>query len=904
MDTRDSSPAFVIDDSETKSASEPQSEDEDKKEGITLQSGGGLRAWSSRSNLPSALLKTKEWNPDEEPLISTDRDSPVEHRNMVNKVETPNRQPTSNSLKPLLESSSSSSVAIITTCSGSLLRAACASATQDSMNLNDIPFMDDAIEKKDCTLKEIALPVETKANQSLKNDVVNFNERQAYVTHIKSESKNQFSKPFTSKIDKTNNLNKNDATDSKTSSSTASSDVLVTDHDSGVGNDVESQESIPDTHEEASIHNNCTLKVSESIPDGKSKSLVSVDAPSVRRNNGWIALVGTERLPKASQASVQKQAFDVNITSIATSQLILNGKKSAQKPHFILPSTIDCTTVTYSHDYNKAKTRSRNLGSAPLSSSSNLVAYNIKKFENYSHSSIKEPTSSTNSRNQKPKEKQFLNSKSNFVTNAKNAIFTTTVCTTKPVAVATILPSTNRVFDSQPQPMRPSIDSESAKFSKKNAKNILSSRKPCTSAEVNTTPPTVQQVEKISFPAKDDGSVGGSFPTRRVSAHAKKSKFDEALAVTKHKHFRDILDRMAQEHSSNSISDQNQKLCEVSTSTLASLPRITSPVPQQHSFLFEQTSVEKTNRNEETKTSIQNRFRQRPSGLEKAYFHTQDSKKTTPSLKVSRDRPSSAIQSDARNSAIRASVRSSHKVTPPAINQEKSLEERLGQLFFDGKKDFAPCTSQHEEDFRNKISSTDTSVCQTRKSEKPLPYDWKQQLLLYLERKKLSSGSKSISQSLQSQSKTVPSHPRDAKRNQQLKNKISSIKASENLMATTKNVQKQHPITSSKSQPSDYFVRPSFAHSKLSSRRSSARHQRTRTPGPEVTSSKVQQPEVAVRPRSAMDLPTKFFTDFDTYSNKTLNKEITKKVNIIYFKQSTFSMESFPFLKRSLFYAF
>ena len=873
----------------------------------------GLRTWSSRSNLPSALTEqTTPWNPDEDIADAKTAGEPTGTENLTaNKI----------SLDLHKEKYDASNVEI------KLIGNSTFQSMDKNASFRRALAIDDDVtssseEVKSCSMSTTA--EEKKHDELSSSNKIPFIDKDKKTFSNNSDHKNEVAKKLTSpgrnsrpvletvanvsdslhssangclqiplkKTFKTTDdicLSNDYVIEAKASSMTSSEGAPGTDHDSGVGNDVESQESVMDVQEEPVTH----------VNDGRSKPKASLnevcvsrpynEGASVKRNKGgWIALVRSENISEVSDdpsLRIQTQ----NPTSVASN---FNANKLNSTPTRYVPaSTSDTTKVTYSHEYHKSRLQNRN------GSKINRVAEGIKKFENFSEI----PTDTTF----KSKSIDVANSPIITNSNRQPRHNTTNASTKKPMAVATILSTTVRPLPENEckSTLTPIVQKENyyvnhdpTKYHDDSIDTFIAPMNTHlfdNSASTHTAKPEKFGEHNSAVDYVEDNSLN-----RRISAHLRKSKFDEALAATKHKHFRDKLEKMMEQQQKDTDPDSKRRMSRGSTSSLASMPRITSPVPHhRRSNAFEKMTAEASH-NEKATTcpsrndSIHSRLKEK---LQPPTFPDAPCKPIAKSNKpTSRDRPGSARQIGRRGTAQRSSLRSRPTNENNPDKSKTSLEEQLGQLLLEGnERRFDPVLTDdiHQGLTRKKL----TNIQQLQPTGRTIrPSDWKEQLLQYLERKKMETGRISGTVSLGRSYNPEPQKTFSSQAHSYVHNSDRRSKPHHNFppsrVDVTSGLQYRHATSVpeineqtnthkqenfSKTQPA--FTRASSVHSTRPhpGRRSSGRYQRTRTPGPEMTS-ELKQSDVVVRPRSAMDMPSAKFDQVEPTMSRSRDSRHTQ----------------------------
>ena len=880
--------------------------------------GSGLMSWSSRSNLPSALTeRTEEWNPDEdlsENIVPKTFSSLEKHENeslgKVNgKIFQLQSQP-----KVSRDDASSPSKSKetkpgkrdpvpeidgrnISNCHNHNTNAVIHQSQKSFLNTPDIPFLDTHEQEQTASIRNSKFPEV--------HDTIATKEDARFRDSIESKKSQENASNEVVKHADDVTLSVDDViVEEKPLSVSPSEGAPVTDHDSGVGNDVESQESVTDVLEDSINHINERNSVPKVAREVSSSTGFKKREASVRRNEqGWIALVRTDNFSeKKPPVSLQiPNASDKSSSSFSlNARLITKEKVNVAPSRYVPASTLDSTKVTYSHEYHKARFLDHNRAGGK-----NRVADGIKKFENYIES---KPISTKNIQPRIAAVSQPLA----LSKPAQTKPVFTAANSNKPMAIATILANT----------VRPQSE-ESVRKSEVPSKHIPTSvQDVVTSLETYTKTwdskelsipvhrVTEEDAQQLQVPSSENAE--DSFSGRRVSGHARKSKFDEALAATKHKHFRDKLEKMIQQQHKDvgSLSTLTRKNSRGSTSSLASMPRITSPVPHHHSNTpLEQMTADNTAHHNEKisrsskSASIHIRLKEKLQAPAAPNSNMQFSA-TSRSTSISRDRPGSERQINRRLTAQRSSLRSkTNAETKPSEEEKpkKSLEEQLGQLLLADKDQHfdshIPTDSRYQQ--KQNISSSDPK--RLSNSGKIRPADWKYQLLEYLERKKLEAGkiigTESLGRNFSSESQTKsPTHSRipnssyleqhkKARSNFVADDARSGLQYRHATSVPEINTQQEEKISKhdlmTKAQSSSHFTRSaSSGHSRSSGRRSSGRYQRTRTPGPEMSQSK--QTDVAVRPRSAMEITTQHFEQVDPTMTKS-SKHPSHPQQVIFF---------------------
>ena len=393
--------------------------------------------------------------------------------------------------------------------------------------------------------------------------------------------------------------------------------------------------------------------------------------------------------------------------------------------------------------------------------------------------------------------------------------------------------------------------------------------------------------------------------------HVRKSKFDEALAATKHKHFREKLEKaMQQQHNQSSLTDSVRRLSRGSTSSIAGIPRITSPVPQHHSFSLESMTADHT-------SSVRNEQESLPSTSSTLHLKLKEKLQTSTSsssdiahLKSERSSSSSILPKKSPMLHRRSSKDNGDtKVTPKV-----SLEEQLGELCLDGSAyspphdkrgfiNYMPDEFYQSTSTRNykRSTSKDPPTSSVESGRKPIrPDDWKDQLLEYLDRKKGGSETTQnkvngkfmrthenfpVSPNHQFRNRpvnTCTSHERPISKPEDLSREKASQHLFKSHVTSPENafskVEQKQTVTSSSNVLSNNLAYSKVPQHKQPGRRVPGKYQRTRTPGPELMSSEPKV-HVAVRPKSAMDRPIASHENYDSVFQQPLHGE--KKVSLI-----------------------
>ena len=509
----------------------------------------------------------------------------------------------------------------------------------------------------------------------------------------------------------------------------------------------------------------------------------------------------------------------------------------------------------------------------------NKVSLNIKKFEKQAQ---KVPLSTNGSlgfshTTQVPKQQQVFASPKR----------SDSIPTSKPMAVATILSQDRsqsktevRSNDDVIKPYSPPSD--------KNGNDVLKSLDLYTKTSLiekqnfsspTSTPRQKQTDEDSKLKLQQESVTPQSKPV-----HVRKSKFDEALAATKHKHFREKLEKaMQQQQHQTSLTNSIKRLSRGSTSSIASIPRITSPVP--HSFSFDSMTADQSADTKSPQTtstsSLHLKLKER---LHSSVNQTANAKLDLPTV-VNKSR-----RKEHRNpSTHRASQ--SQKVSQSA--PKLSLEEQLGQLCLDGstnspphsKQGFVPylpdeyCQSTSTRNIKKTSSKEKSTVPTSENQRRPSrPEDWRHQLLEYLERKKSTNeipSEKSASLGNFSR-RDVSFHnqntPEQEPTRQFSKNVDRSVAKTNEISHATYVSSSNHLQTSkfgfeptSTMSSGSISYSSALPHSKQPGRRAPGKYQRTRTPGPEMNASN-SKVDLAIRPKSAMDRPIPSSDPFDPHS--------------------------------------
>ena len=540
----------------------------------------------------------------------------------------------------------------------------------------------------------------------------------------------------------------------------------------------------------------------------------------------------------------------------------------------------------------------------------NKVAANIKKFEK----SIEKETSGPIRSNSSRKNSNLFKNWNTSTTNSKptttiHSSFDSISTTTKPMAIATIVNTTaNHVANNAAGCSRV----ENVRITEEmNYNNVLKSLDLYTKAKESHK----RRESGCTELSLDDSNVkNGAMSDEKPPISARKSKFDEALAATKHKHFREKLEKVMQQQRQTSVSDSLRRLSRGSASSIASIPRITSPVPQHRGTTLERMTAENT---ADVHTEQFPRSNSAVLTLQvKDRLHSRPDNNHLTSGTVTHSSTIGRRSSESKQQLwIRDGDKSHHDVSDRNnLTLKMSLEEQLGKLCIDGasaqqlQKGFAPYlpdefsrSTSTRSSKRSSTSPKDASQSSSSSSSTPRrpsrPSDWRNQLLEYLDRKK--------SQTELSQEKIAPRKDSTALRaklyrtdlpnsplTQSLADEIpgsignpatSPPNSSHYLSDKSHSSIKTRRVPENGSQNSSLTAaemlrdntRSStlFFSSKLPGRRAPGKYQRTRTPGPEMISSEPKVTDLAIRPKSAMDRPFASTEFFDFYSEVPVTKK-------------------------------
>ncbi|CAK8675867.1 unnamed protein product [Clavelina lepadiformis] len=716
----------------------------------------------------------------------------------------------------------------------------------------------------------------------------------------------------------------------KPSSVTSGESLPATDHDSGVGNDVESQESIPDVQEE-----NNDLDIVIPSPVVQSNSTASsmknnfeptsnryVGSSALRKDErGWIGLVRINDTTEPNKVSLSNENHYASPKALHHANSTLHRSASSQpnledmrvsQTRYAPSVPVDSTTVTYSHDYNNSRIGKDKQKSLRDNSNNNRVSDNIKKFEKFSDSAYAVPPPKSVSSDNRMSDKNFKNVSFDFqpkpAINAKPKPPTRA----KPTAVVTILPNTKSLKTPSTAPLARPEAVEKAD----NVTDVFTINR-----SVRTAP---KQSPKNSDWQTQNGSPEAQ-PVRRVSGHQRKSKFEEALAATKHKHFRDKLEEKMMQQRNPPLSSSCRS-SRFGTSDIAHIPRITSPVPRALSPHANSTPLEhltadsnwspemsrpEGRRDSDSRkpklNSLHSRLKEKLGPANSSYSNEQTTNPPPRKSQAPAARPLGR-----RGSTQRSSMRSLSGNDVEEKNggnneadAKKSLEEQLGQLLLDGSlpsprqqedrgfkpyvlEDQRPRHQSHSEvvndsQFPPPISRKSATLNQNN-HKAPMPADWKHQLLRHIERKKHEKDEITAVQS-------VGRRPSDQDPRARAKSPFTNERYSNQELGLPRNSQTRRsfarnegegsqPMTRSSTVPEvgsslkrnsvaageqkpNNFVRGAPSQSKMPGRRSSGRFLRTRTPGPEMISSEPKRVDLAIRPKSAMDMPSTMPASFD-----------------------------------------
>nr|XP_009858785.2 uncharacterized protein LOC100178027 isoform X1 [Ciona intestinalis] len=646
-------------------------------------------------------------------------------------------------------------------------------------------------------------------------------------------------------------------------SSSVTSGETTTDHDSGVGNDVESQESIPDVQDDhLDFGNNLQTSKTTRAESTTVKTIKLAESTAVRRNNrGWLALVRTDN--------------PTNTTAPAEHDFSAKSPRELPEPVSIQPffpphtkPLVAPTTVTYSNEYNARQN----------DDSKNKVSDNIKKFEKFFESGFPVPARPVPP---EPAPKNNRQIKSGSLSSLSQPSSITTVHVVPSVPDHNLSPQSSR-HDSE-FPLSPS---------------------------------------KERSPKPREEPLVASPKTRRSSGQ-RKSKFEEALAATKHKHFRDRLEKMMQDRSPTL--SYTKRASQSSVTSLASIPRITSPVPRALSPHGKQTPFEhltaedtfapETNQQEQQGTnrtsrsgSIHARLKEKlvvPTPVSAGRQvdpvpqrpHSSAGSNHSRSQNANTSRPNLGRRGSTQRSSVRSQsiTDTEEKAEASETDGKKSLEEQLGQLIIGVSTASPPPRDEHgfvpyrstgsaqqqlsmtKEQARDLQGNLNFPVATTQGYRKPpMPVDWRHQLLRHIERKRLEKNELCAIHSLPVRGSIENQFPGPAGLKDREMTRNSEVRRSFAREAPRVNQRKPEPqqiISRSTTAPEigqrtdrkmrrdsslqeNVFVRSvaNTQQSKQPGRRSSGRFLRTRTPGPEMAGS-MKQNDVAIRPKSAMDIP-------------------------------------------------
>ena len=526
----------------------------------------------------------------------------------------------------------------------------------------------------------------------------------------------------------------------------------------------------------------------------------------------------------------------------------------------------------------------------------NRVSLNIKKFEKQSeNASVSAKNNSVFQHNAPmPQPEQTFH------------VAKTSDLKSKPIAVATILP----YEASEPSKPDASVKDENidpCSPSDKNVSEVLKSFDLYTKGDVVEKPVTVQsddplrdQVFNENF--KESPQSGNASPLVK-SVHVRKSKFDEALAATKHKNFREKLEKaMQQQHNHSSFANSVKRLSRGSTSSIASIPRITSPVPQHHDFSFDSMTADHTTNSSLQQTSntsiLHLKLKEK---LHPASIST-NSSSSKPDMTLNVNKISRKESTQHRSQSVAPKTQQRNEQNPPKL----SLEEQLGQLCLDGSSQ-SPTGKQG---FVNYLPDEYCQSTSTRNAKKPTskekvdsfakssaenyrrpskPEDWKHQLLDYLERKKSTSvfpseksasfghlPRRDASRPVQHAPDYQPRSSEEYERFFAHSEEINRVNHAPHSKSSQSSKIGGGPKTTKSTSSIPHFGAP--PHSKQPpGRRVAGKYQRTRTPGPEINSSEPKV-DLAVRPKSAMDRPIRTYDPFDPLSEMSRTLAFPQKL--------------------------
>ena len=544
----------------------------------------------------------------------------------------------------------------------------------------------------------------------------------------------------------------------------------VTSGDSGVGNDVESQESIPDAHEDGTDFG---------LPPGKAQHhnhrpgihSHPLDQKALRLNNnhGWMAIVGTGKQNDFPQpAKTVAGEVSSQTRSAVSSRMIASGCSEANKKTGVKFAPVETTTVTYSSDYHSLA----QIGKQPaqkLLPNNGKVSDNIKRFEKFfesGYSAPRRPSVEIGAVSASPAKPANQPAAAGSVEPEKErkpppppVKAKAPVAANQSNAVADPHLKDRRDSKSQPAPAEPSASASTAD-------DVPAPAKPPDASAVSRDS---QLLDELA----DFDRQWEQLSLRRQSSHQRKSKFEEALAATKHKHFRDKLEKMMQQKAPLASTGRSSR---ASISSITSIPRITSPVPRALSPHADMTPFEQLTAEDTWAAEGRSGVRKRDHHLSKSQQPVHErlkEKLSTPHLDSpaaqsspvsgsARSRPGSVNSRPFRRGSVhRSSVRSQGGFDPEPKDDEaeaepkKSLEEQLGQLFLDGstssrEHSFMPYgwkqgpralrygtqDDQHVGMLPAQPQTTRSMTFNPGAQRPALPPDWKDQLLRHIQRKK------------------------------------------------------------------------------------------------------------------------------------------------------------------------
>ena len=746
---------------------------------------------------------------------------------------------------------------------------------------------------------------ETNANNSKFNQVVPnviTDDASRKLAFIDSDSK-VISTPVRSEVDPILNANPNRyLMTTKPSSITLEESIPPPDDSEAKINDVEAQ----DIDEKRSGVNIAPTSSGETRFKVSWKSTSSVVKPAAFQPNQISASVNCTKEPQENKES--------------NTESIKHGDDFAKKP---TPKITDSTIKLQSVDENFSKPP-KPVVPPPVPKKSS-VFHSIKKFEKRFESETVAPAQKEKSKQSCDLTQQHSNSP---LSHSKSSI--EAASKSKPMAIATILSPAKTSSKPDLSPVQTAV-------SKPDIDDVMIANDVLKSLDLYTkgkeiqrkTPPNdsdANATDENGVAKMTNESSGEKKTGEKRQSYGRKSKFDEALAATKHKHFREKLEKAMQLQQRNSAGNSLRQLSRGSTSSIAGIPRITSPIPQNYGFISDRMKPNE----EEPGISQSNKSTSLKGNSPRVQSAGDHNKSNVLSKQTSTD-----VTFAKRGSTLRSSLRNSSRIQSDTnmTTSKTSLEEQLGQLLLDGSsasssdhRGFVPylpdeyCLSTSTRSIKRSSSSKDKpdssgDLHSNNSRRAARPDDWRNQLLEYLEKKKKEKNknpnqgkpanniSRSSKQFANSQSpnyasaipqKSVSNYPSvkleskngaralAAAANRSAQQPKQSIQTRKNNLTSSKPEKKLVPKQyASADEALGNFERNTSQRS--SGRRSSSKYQRTRTPGPEIMSTEPKVKDLMTRSKSAMDQPISSELT-DIYAADTYRKEdLPPKVNFALF---------------------